>query len=248
MNPTVRAVKFNGVKPAIKGAFIASSASVVGKVTIGPRTSILYGAIVRGDVSTITIGESVTIGENTMIHCSSKPKEIPTVIGNNVVVGPSSILHGCILEDGSQIGEGSQVMDGARIEKFAFVAPGSLVAQGKVVPTGQLWGGVPAKFQRNLTQEEITKMSAVVEENVTLSSIHAKEDIKTWKEIDEDNFYYDNIFDPYHPILREVTNNTLFQQNFFNYFIPFRISFFLFKNSMVMLILVEFLIRIVSSL
>jgi len=64
-----------------------------------------------------------------MVHCSTYPKEAPTVIGKHVVVNAGAILHGCLLEDGAVVGEGAQVMDGAKVGKFAVVGPGSLVGE-----------------------------------------------------------------------------------------------------------------------
>jgi hypothetical protein len=126
-----------------------------------------------------------------MIHCSGHPKEIPTVIGNNVVVEAGSILHACTLEDNSYVGEGSQIMDGAKVEKNAAVAPGSLVSIGKVIPSGQLWGGCPATFQRNLTPSEIAAIDALADENAELAVFHREETNKTWKEQDQDDEEFD---------------------------------------------------------
>ena len=94
--PSARCVKYRGVEPKFDGAFVASSATVVGKVTVGAKSSIWYGAVLRGDDNTITIGEGVSIGDRVMIHCSSGPVlgDKPTVIGNRAVVGAGAILHG----------------------------------------------------------------------------------------------------------------------------------------------------------
>lgn len=82
-----------------------------------------------GDENTITVGEGSTIADRVMVHCSTYPKEAPTVIGKNVVVNAGAILHGCLLEDGAVVGEGAQVMDGAKVGKLAFVGAGSLVGE-----------------------------------------------------------------------------------------------------------------------
>lgn len=191
MQPSLRAVKLRGAAPKSSGTFVAPSATLIGKVQVGKFSSVWYGATLRADVSSITVGEHTTIGDRVMVHCSSQPKEFPTKIGNNVVVEAGCILHGCEIQDGSYIGEGTQVLDGARVEKNAAVAAGSLVSLGKVVPTGQLWGGVPATFQRNLTEDEIAAIRAASIENAELSVFHSVETSKNWEEIEHDEYEWD---------------------------------------------------------
>lgn len=147
-------------------------------------------------MSTISIGDSVTVGDRAMIHCtgaSDKQPAFPTIIGNKVVIGAGAILHGCILEDECYIGEGAQVMDGATIHKHSKVAAGSLVSSGKVIPSGQLWSGVPAKYLRDLTALEIASISKTAEENSELSSQHAMESAKNWIQIDQELDDWDQI-------------------------------------------------------
>lgn len=191
LQPSLRSIKYKGTAPVIAGGFVAPSAAVVGRVTVGANSSIWYGATLRGDVSTITIGEDVTIGDRAMIHCASHPKEFPTVIGNKVLVGSGAIIHGCELQDGSVIGEGAQIMDGAKVEKNAVVGAGSVVSPGKVVPAGQYWAGVPAKYQRDLTSEELLNNQTLVQENVNLALLHAKENAKTWQEIELEEYNHE---------------------------------------------------------
>jgi carbonic anhydrase/acetyltransferase-like protein (isoleucine patch superfamily) len=114
-------------------------------------------------------------------------KDLPALVGDGVVVGAGSILHGCVLEDScmvghcnqsyfpilllsfyaylllfyclfvvlSQVGAGAQILDGASVGRQAVVAPGSVVGSGKQIPAGQMWGGVPAKFVREVSAEEV---------------------------------------------------------------------------------------------
>ena len=117
MQPSLKVVKFGAHTPVIQGAFIAPGAAVVGQVQIGAKSSVWYGAVIRGDVNSISIGEGVTVGDRAMIHCSGIKLKNPTLIGNHVVVGAGSILHGCEVADNAVIGEGAQVLDGAKIGK-----------------------------------------------------------------------------------------------------------------------------------
>jgi hypothetical protein len=116
-----------------------------------------------------------------MVHCTQYPKELPTLVGKNVVVNAGAILHGCVLEDGSLVGEGAQVMDGAKVGKGAMVAPGAFVGIGKSVPAGQLWAGVPARYVRDVSEAETSKIAAAALENATLAAEHAQENAKTWQ-------------------------------------------------------------------
>ncbi len=213
MAPSLRAVKLRKTVPKIAGSFVAPDATIVGRVTVGSNSSVWYGAIIRGDVSTISIGDNTSVGDRTMIHCSSHPREIPTVIGNNVTIGSGTILHGCQIEDGAVIGEGAQVMDGAVVEKGAVVAAGSLVAQGKRVTAGTLFAGVPAVMQRVLTPAELSANSLLVAENAELATIHAKEQAKTWQMIETESFEQEQVDERNQEYYRRLTPEKLQERN-----------------------------------
>ncbi len=132
--------------------FVADNAAVIGDVIIGAQSSIWYSCTLRGDVNNIIIGERTNIQDGTVIHVSSTGQG--TYIGNDVTIGHMALLHACTIEDGSFIGMQACVMDGAYIEAGAMVAAGALVTPGKRVPSGQLWGGSPARFMRELTEAE----------------------------------------------------------------------------------------------
>ena len=102
-------------------AFIAPTAAVIGAVRIGADSSIWYQVTVRGDNHYIIIGTGTNIQDNSCIHISSR--EFPTIIGNNVSVGHSALVHACTLKDHSFVGMGAIVMDGAVIESDAMLAP-----------------------------------------------------------------------------------------------------------------------------
>jgi carbonic anhydrase/acetyltransferase-like protein (isoleucine patch superfamily) len=157
-------LKYRGVSPKIaKSSFIAQNAVISGNVDIGENVGIWYCCIIRGDVSHIKIGNNTNIQDGTTIHVT-RPNHIanktgndggPVTIGNNVTVGHNCIIHASILEDNTFIGMGSVVMDLATVEKNSMLAAGSVLTPGKVVKSGELWGGVPAKKLRMLTQQEI---------------------------------------------------------------------------------------------
>ena len=148
---------------------------------------------ILGDVNSITIGDAVSIGERAMIHCSS-PETLnsPTKIGSRVVIGVGANIHGCTLEDECYIGEMSTVLDGAVVGKHSVIAPGSVVTSGTTVPSRQLWSGVPAKYERDLSTEEISKIGYEVSDAAEWASLHAEEVAK-----DKDGFQILREFDEY---------------------------------------------------
>ena len=159
-----------------------------------------YGAVVRGDVNTITIGEGVTIGDRAMIHCSGIAGDNPTIIGNNAVVGAGAIIHGAILEDECLVGAGAQVLDTAKVQKHGMVQAGAIVGSGKIVKSGQLWGGIPAAYIRDLTTEEKHSISTCAATNAEWATIHATEGSKRWETIrdEAEDFEQDSNRAPYY--------------------------------------------------
>ena len=150
---TALVLPYQGILPKIaKDAFIAPSASIIGDVEIGSKSGVWFNVTIRGDVAKVTIGEGTNIQDGTSIHVTRDGH--PTIIGNRVTIGHAALLHACKLEDDSFIGMGALVMDDAVVESGAMVAAGAMVTQGKRIPKGQLWAGRPAKYFRDLTEEE----------------------------------------------------------------------------------------------
>lgn len=144
---------YRGVMPILgAGAFVAPSATVIGDVVIGERSSIWFGATVRGDVHYIRIGAGSNIQDGTVVHVSKGTH--PTNIGDQVLIGHACVIHGCTLLDGCFIGMDATILDGVVVESGAMVAAGALVTPGKVVRTGELWSGRPARLMRLLTAAE----------------------------------------------------------------------------------------------
>jgi len=144
---------YRGVLPKIAAsAYIDSSAQVIGNVTVGERSSMWPGAVARGDVHSISIGDESNIQDNSVLHCDAP--DFPLVIGNRVTVGHLVMLHGCIIEDECVIGIGSIVLNGATIGKGSVVAAGAVVPEGMQVPPGSMVMGVPGKVKREVSAEE----------------------------------------------------------------------------------------------
>lgn len=132
---------------------IAPNATIVGDVTIGPETLILFNSVLRGDCTArIIIGAQTNLQEMCCIHVS---EGCDCVVGDGVTVGHGAILHGCTIEDNCLIGMGAVVMDGAHVGKNSLVAAGALVTEGTTIPPNSLVLGHPARVKRQLTSEEI---------------------------------------------------------------------------------------------
>ncbi|QAY63754.1 gamma carbonic anhydrase family protein [Xylanimonas allomyrinae] len=141
-------LSFGGHTPQIHPtAWLAPTATVVGRVTIGPRASVFYGAVLRADLDEIVLGEGSNLQDNCVVHTD---EGVPTHIGAGVGVGHGAIVHGATVGDGSLIGMGATLLNGAVIGEGAFVAAGALVREGQVIPAGHLAVGVPAKVRGEL--------------------------------------------------------------------------------------------------
>ncbi|MDP6346674.1 MAG: gamma carbonic anhydrase family protein [Alphaproteobacteria bacterium] len=151
-------------------AFVAPGAYVIGEVEMGALASVWYNCVVRGDEEPIHIGRRTNLQDGTIVHTSAGIAD--TWIGDEVLVGHMCLLHGCRLEDRAFVGMGSTVLDHAVIESGAMLAAGALLTPGKRIPSGQLWGGSPAKYMRDLRPEELKTHAHMVEEYVQLALKH----------------------------------------------------------------------------
>jgi carbonic anhydrase/acetyltransferase-like protein (isoleucine patch superfamily) len=153
-------------------AWVAPNATVIGDVVLGERASIWYGAVVRGDVEKIRIGDDSNIQDNSVIHVDSSG--FSTVVGKGVTVGHRVVLHGCTVKDGALIGMGAVVMNGAEVGEGAMVAAGALVPPGMKIPSAVLAVGSPAKVKRPLTDEEKEHLRYSARHYVELAAEHAR--------------------------------------------------------------------------
>jgi carbonic anhydrase/acetyltransferase-like protein (isoleucine patch superfamily) len=136
-------------------AWVAESATVVGRVDLATGANVWYGAVLRGDNEWITIGERTNIQDGSVLHTDMGS---PLTLGADVTVGHQVMLHGCTVGDNSLIGIQSVVMNGARIGRNCIVGAGSLVTEGKAFPDNSLIMGSPAKAVKTLTDEQAAKL------------------------------------------------------------------------------------------
>jgi carbonic anhydrase/acetyltransferase-like protein (isoleucine patch superfamily) len=143
--------------PEVKDAWVAPNATVAGNVFVSKYASVWYGAVLRGELHPIRIGHFTSIGDRTTIHTNhSLPAGIAASvnIGKNVSVGPNCNIHSCIIDDDCVVGANVVIQAGARLERGCQILPNSIVRAGSLIPAGQVWGGSPVTFVRELSQEE----------------------------------------------------------------------------------------------
>lgn len=145
---------------------ICPGAQVIGDVELGEDVSVWHGAVLRGDVASIKIGNNSNVQDNCVVHCSS---EFPTVIGDNVSIGHGAVVHGCTIEDNVLIGMNATVLNGAHIGKNSIVGAGAVVSEGKEFPEGSLILGVPAKLIKEVSDEQILHIQNNADNYVKLS-------------------------------------------------------------------------------
>jgi len=141
-------------------AYVAPNATVVGKVVLGENSTVWFGATLRGDNETISIGAGSNVQDGAVLHTDPG---FPLSIGINVSIGHQAMMHGCTVGEGSLIGIQSIVLNGATIGKGCLVGAGALITERKVFPEGCLIIGAPAKAVRELTVEERENLLKVAE-------------------------------------------------------------------------------------
>ncbi len=142
-------VELGGVRPTIGAdVWLAPTAVLVGDVHVGDRASIWFGAVLRGDSSTITIGAGTSVQDNAIIHCAH---ELPTIVGKDVIVGHAAMLEGCVIEDGAVVGMGAIVLQRARLGAGSVLAAGAVLSERREVGPGLLAAGVPAVEKKPLS-------------------------------------------------------------------------------------------------
>jgi len=140
--------------------FVAENAVVVGSVVLGADASVWFGAVVRGDNETITIGPGSNVQDLAVLHTDPG---VPLVIGRGCTIGHKVMLHGCTIGDNSLVGINAVVLNGARIGRNCLIGAGSLIPEGKEIPDGSLVMGVPGRVVRALSAEQIAGLTRSAE-------------------------------------------------------------------------------------
>ena len=152
-------------------AWVADSATVIGRVELAEDASVWFGTVIRGDNEPIRIGRRSNIQDNSVLHSDLGS---PLTIGDDVTVGHQVMLHGCTIGDGSLIGIQAVVLNGAKIGRNCIVGAGSVVTEGKEFPDNSLILGAPAKVVRTLDEAAAAKLAQSAEHYVGNSRRYAK--------------------------------------------------------------------------
>lgn len=180
---------FKSIRPKVdRTAFISETAVIIGDVQIGAESGIWYNVVIRGDVNSIRIGCRTNIQDLSILHVTSRKSEsdpgAALFIGNDVTVGHHCTIHGCTLENGAFIGMNAVIMDRVVVGSGAMVAAGSLVTEGTIIPPGTLWVGSPAKFKRNLGENDKNRASFIAASYIDLAKVYRESYIQAAPESD----------------------------------------------------------------
>ena len=152
---------YHDKKPQIgEHVYVAEGAQIIGDTTIGEYSSVWFNCVLRGDIDSINIGRRTNIQDLSVIHAN--PGQ-PTIIEDDVSVGHSCVLHGCLIRQGSLIGMGSIILNDSEIGEYSIVGAGSLVPERKKYPPNSLILGSPAKVVRELSSEEIASLKDIAD-------------------------------------------------------------------------------------
>lgn len=149
-----------------KDCWFAPNATITGEVSMGNQCSVWFGAVIRGDVHYIKIGNNVNIQDGAIIHATFQ--QAPTEICDNVSIGHRAIVHGCTVQSNVLIGMGSIVMDNAIIEENTIVAAGAVVSEKTVVKSGWIYAGVPAKPLKQVDKKNFQHLIKRISDNYAM--------------------------------------------------------------------------------
>ncbi len=158
-----------GFTPEIgENTYLAETAVIIGDVVIGKDCSIWYGAVLRGDVNSIRIGDRVNVQDGAVIH--TLYQKSVSILGDDVSVGHNAVIHGATIENGALIGMGAIVLDHAVVGEGAIIAAGALVLSGTKVEPGSIYAGVPAKFVKKVDPEQAKEINQKIARNYLMYS------------------------------------------------------------------------------
>lgn len=145
-------------------SFIADNATVLGDAIVEEGASVWFGAVIRGDVETITVGKDTNVQDGAVLHADFG---FPCTLHEGVTVGHRAVIHGATVEAHCIIGMGAIVLNGATIGAESIVGAGALIGEGKVIPPRSLVLGVPGRVKRELTDAEL--------QSLRMSALHYRE-------------------------------------------------------------------------
>jgi carbonic anhydrase/acetyltransferase-like protein (isoleucine patch superfamily) len=143
---------------SVNGIFLARTAVITGDVTCGPGVNVWFGAVVRGDVAPVTLGENVNLQDAVVVHCDSG---VSNVVEPGVVAGHAAVLHGARVGADTLVGIGAKLLSGSEVGPECLVAAGAVVPPGMRVPPRSVVMGLPGRVVRPATAAEVEHTRAV---------------------------------------------------------------------------------------
>lgn len=166
-------VPFGDKTPKIHSSvFLSASASIVGDVKLGKNASVWFGAVLRGDINSVSVGAESNIQDNCVLHVARK---YPCIIKNRVTVGHQATIHACTIQSCCLIGIGATVLDGAIVGKHSIIGAGATVLGGVKIPPRSLVVGTPGKVIRRLEDREIEALEKSADNYINLSAEYKKQ-------------------------------------------------------------------------
>ena len=154
-----------------RAAFVAPNANLMGDVRLGRDSSVFYGAVLRGDIETISIGEGTNVQDAAVVHLAD---DLPAIVGARCTIGHSAIVHACRIGDLCLVGMGAVILDGAEIGDECLIGARALVTQRTKIPPRSLVIGSPAKVVRQLTDAEMASLHESAEKYIAVARAHAE--------------------------------------------------------------------------
>ncbi|MCF7753536.1 gamma carbonic anhydrase family protein [Paenibacillus xylanexedens] len=150
-------IPYKGLQPQLHpSVYMAEGAKLIGDLRMGEESSVWFNAVLRADLAPIIIGKRCNIQDNVVGHVNT---DQPLIVGDDVSVGHTAIIHGCCIGTGSLIGMGGILLNGADIGEYALIGAGSVVTENSKIPPYTLALGTPAKVIRELTDADLERMS-----------------------------------------------------------------------------------------
>lgn len=158
----------SGIHPS---AFVAPTAEIHGRVAIGPQAVVMFGVVIRAELDVVLVGARTNVQDNAVLHCDLG---IPCVIGEDVTIGHSAVVHGATVHDHSLIGIGALVLNRAEVGEGAWLAAGSVLPEGKSIPAWTLAMGTPARPVRDLSEADVERQRSGVADYLRFAELYRR--------------------------------------------------------------------------
>jgi len=179
--------RLGGDAPRIPdSAYVAPEAVLIGRVTLGEHACVLPCAVIRADNDAIVIGDNSNVQDGAVLHVDPG---FPMTVGSSVTIGHQAMLHGCTIGDGTLVGIGAVILNHARIGRNCLVGARALVTEGKEFPDGSLIVGAPARVVRELSEDQVARLKLAADHYVHNAQRHRRDVVRIdepWRAAQDD--------------------------------------------------------------